>query len=95
MIDLELLALGSPQEIQNRIAANVRRIRRRRKISQRELASRSGVSYASLRRFESEGEISLASLAKIAITLGLEQELAALFSATPYLSVEEIENERK
>ena len=43
----------------------VERVRARRKeqgLSQKQLAARSGVSYASVRRFETEGEISLSSL---------------------------------
>lgn len=47
-----------------------------------------------MKRFESTGEISLLSLTKIAIALNVEQELKQLFSNVPYLSLEEIENER-
>jgi len=44
--------------------------RRENKITQREMARWSGVSYASLRRFESKGEISLSSLMRVAYVLG-------------------------
>lgn len=37
-------------------------------ISQKELSKRSGVSYGSIRRFESTGDISLSSLLKILTT---------------------------
>lgn len=60
----------------------VRRVKKRRKetkISQMSLSKRSGVSYASIRRFEESGEISLASLMKIADVLGCLTDFNALF----------------
>ena len=53
--------------------------RRAMKISQRELAKRSGVSYASVRRFESIGEISFTSLLKIALALDCLEDFTELF----------------
>lgn len=84
----------SPDEINKRIAARVRTVRKRRKITQVRLSEKSGVSLGSVKRFESTGEISLLSLTKIAIALNVEQELKQLFSNVPYMSLEEIENER-
>lgn len=85
---------ATPDEINKEIAARVRTVRKRRKISQVKLSEKSGVSLGSVKRFESTGEISLLSLTKIAIALNVEQELKQLFSNVPYLSLEEIENER-
>lgn len=85
---------ATPDEINKGIAARVRNVRKRRKISQVKLSEKSGVSLGSVKRFESTGEISLLSLTKIAIALNVEQELKQLFSNVPYLSLEEIENER-
>ena len=85
---------ATPVEINQGIAARVRTVRKRRKISQVKLSETSGVSLGSVKRFESKGEISLLSLTKIAIALNVEQELKQLFSNVPYLSLEEIENER-
>ena len=84
----------TPDEINKGIAARVRTVRKRLKISQVKLSEKSGVSLGSVKRFESTGEISLLSLTKIAIALNVEQELKQLFSNVPYLSLEEIENER-
>ncbi len=53
--------------------------RKEQKISQQALATRSGVSYGSIRRFESIGEISLYSLLKISQTIGLIEEFDQLF----------------
>lgn len=85
---------ATPDEINKGIAARVRTVRKRRKISQVKLSEKSGVSLGSVKRFESTGEISLLSLTKIAIALNVEQELKQLFCNVPYLSLEEIENER-
>lgn len=85
---------ATPDEINKEIAVRVRTVRKRRKISQVKLSEKSGVSLGSVKRFESTGEISLLSLTKIAIALNVEQELKQLFSNVPYLSLEEIENER-
>lgn len=60
----------------------VERVKKRRKeikMSQKELARRSGVSYGSIRRFEISGEISLSSLLKIASTLGYLSDFNLLF----------------
>lgn len=79
-------------EINVDIAKRMVAIRRRRKISQKELAKRSGVSLGSLKRFEQTGEISLLSLTKLSIALGLEDEMEKLFSQVPFNSIEEIIN---
>ncbi|MBP5594743.1 MAG: helix-turn-helix transcriptional regulator [Pseudobutyrivibrio sp.] len=81
-------------EINKEIAGNVRLLRKRKKITQNELAKKSGVSFASIKRFEQTGEISLQSLTKIAIALNVEDELETLFASVPFSSIEEIINEQ-
>ena len=81
-------------EINNEIAGKIIRLRKRKKISQKELALRSGVSLGSVKRFEQSGEISLQSLSKIAIALGVEDELLNLFDDVPFESIEEVINEQ-
>ena len=70
------------------------RLRKRKKITQKQLAARSGVSLGSLKRFEQSGEISLQSLTKIAIALDVENELEDLFNNVPFASIEEVINEQ-
>lgn len=72
------------------IAERLRIIRKRRKISQKRLSEKSGVSLGSVKRFERSGEISLLSLTKIAMALEVEGELEQLFEEVPFLSLEEI-----
>ena len=81
-------------EINNDIAQKIVRLRKRKKITQKQLAARSGVSLGSLKRFEQSGEISLQSLTKIAIALDVENELENLFNNVPFASIEEVINEQ-
>jgi transcriptional regulator with XRE-family HTH domain len=79
-------------EINTGIAERMVRLRKRKKISQKELAARSGVSLGSLKRFEQRGEISLQSFTKLATALEVEGELEALFCDVPFGSIEEVIN---
>ena len=81
-------------EINNDIAQKIVRLRKRKKITQKQLAARSGVSLGSLKRFEQSGELSLQSLTKIAIALDVENELEDLFNNVPFASIEEVINEQ-
>lgn len=80
----------TPGEIDKIIAERIRNIRKRRKISQKRLSEKSGVSLGSVKRFETSGEISLISLTKIAIALDISSEMEELFKEVPFLSIEEI-----
>ena len=59
----------SPKEIMTLLSENIIILRKQIKMSQIELSQRSGVSYASIRKFESTGIISLESLLKISEAL--------------------------
>jgi len=50
----------------------------------------SGVSYGSMKRFESSGEISLVSLLKVAIVLVCTDAFEQLFAGAEPQSIEEI-----
>ena len=78
------------KEINTEIAERMVQLRKRKKLSQKNLALRSGVSLGSLKRFEQMGEISLQSLKKIAIAREVEGELEELFSKVPFASIEEV-----
>ena len=79
-------------EINIGIAKRIVLLRQRKKITQKELAIKSGVSLGSIKRFEQCGEISLQSLTKIAISLDIENELEDLFTEVPFTSIEEVIN---
>ena len=68
---MEQFIWETPEELDQKLAQRVRKIRKRRSITQEKLASISGVSYGSIKRFETTGQISLLSLTKIEIALDL------------------------
>ncbi|MBT9777941.1 helix-turn-helix domain-containing protein [Clostridium sp. MCC353] len=80
----------TPTETARSLAARIRDIRKRKKMSQIKLSEKSGVSLGSVKRFEQSGEISLLSLIKIAIALDISDQLETLFEDIPPMSIEEI-----
>ena len=68
------------EEMDEALALRLKNIRKRRGLSQQQLSERSGVSYGSLKRFESTGQISLLSLTKLAIALNCAEDLRKLFT---------------
>ena len=82
--------MKTPKELSRIIAANVRKRRKERKLSMQDLAEKSGVSYGSVKRFESSGEISLLSLLKIATVLDCADGFEALFAEQEIHSIQEI-----
>ena len=80
----------TPAEMNLALAERVKRIRKRKGMSRKQLSERSNVSYASLRRFEETGEISLISLTKLAVELGLADEIRNLFSTPVYSDISEV-----
>ncbi len=85
----------TPEELDLKLAKRVRNIRKRRSISQKQLFEMSGVSYGSIKRFESTGQISLLALTRIAAALDLADELRNLFSQVPYKDISEVIRESR
>lgn len=83
------------EELDQKLAQRVQNIRKRRSISQEKLASMSGVSYGSIKRFETSGQISLISLTKIAMALDIADDIRNLFTTVPYRDIQEVINETK
>ena len=92
---MEQFIWETPEELDQKLAQRVRKIRKRRSITQEKLASISGVSYGSIKRFETTGQISLLSLTKIAIALDLADELRNIFTQVPYKDIQEVINETR
>lgn len=89
-MNTNFLNTKTPHELNSEIAKRLRTIRKRRGFSQAKLSEKSGVSLGSVKRFETNGEISLISLTKIAIALQVEDELDSLFTAVPFQSIQEV-----
>ena len=86
--------LFAPSDIAMSLAHRMKRIRKRKKITQQQLAARSNVSCASLRRFEQTGLISLEAFIKLSMELGVIDEVKDLFTRPVYSSIEEVVNDR-
>ena len=82
----------TPNEIAKELVEKIKQHRKKLKISQAQLASKSGVSLGSIKRFESKYEISLNSFIKILIALNLEQDLENLFTQKKYNTIDEVIN---
>ena len=84
----------TPEEINLALAQRFQRIRKRRGLSQLQLSEKSNVSFGSIKRFETTGQISLISLTKLAVALDCADDLKRLFTETAYVSIEEVLRER-
>lgn len=82
----------TPNDIAKELVEKIKQHRKKLKISQSQLAAKSGVSLGSIKRFEAKYEISLNSFIKILIALNLEQNLENLFTQKSYNSIDEVIN---
>lgn len=91
-----ILAIGmsNPNEIARQIAARVRERRLELDLTQEGMAARSGVKFATYRRFEQTGEISLKGLLQIGFALNVLSDFDALFSHRQYQSLNDVLNEQ-
>ena len=81
-------------EIARQIAARVRERRLELDLTQEGMAARSGVKFATYRRFEQTGEISLKGLLQIGFALNVLSDFDALFSHRQYQSLSDVLNEQ-
>ena len=89
------LVWETAEELDLKIAQRVRDIRKRISISQKRLSEMSGVSYGSVKRFETTGQISLVSLTKLAMALDIAGDLRNIFTQIPYRDIQEVINESR
>ena len=90
---MNICALKSPAEVGADIAANMRSLRKTKKMTIKELSERSQVPYSTIKRFEHTGEISLSSLLRLAFILDSAEDFERLFSRKPEInSIEDIIN---
>lgn len=83
----------TPSEVALNLAKRIKKIRKRKKITQVQLAQKCNVSYGALKKFEQTGEISLISLIKIAMELNVDDEIKDLFTEPVYMSIDEVIND--
>lgn len=84
----------STSELMKVVAGNVRAMRLRRNISQKDFASKVGITLPTYRRFETTGEISLRKLMEIAKFFDVARDIKNLFTKREYSSIEEVIKEK-
>lgn len=85
-----LLNNFNPKAISEKISKNFKKKRILSNITQKELAQKSGVSLGSIKRFETESEISLKHLLMLALVIDSSDDFLNLFTNTSYKNIEEV-----
>jgi transcriptional regulator with XRE-family HTH domain len=86
----------TPLQICKQIAQRHKLLRKKLRLSQKEMAERSGVSLGSLKRFENTGKISLEMLLKLAHLMGRLNDFETIFQIEKDLhEVEKLFTNRK
>jgi transcriptional regulator with XRE-family HTH domain len=77
---------NTPNSVQLALKEKIKLIRKNQKISQEELAHRSGVSFGSVKRFETTGQISMESFLKLLHVLDRLDEMGRILNSNENLS---------
>jgi len=84
------LNLLTPQEVAQQIASRVKVRRLELNITQSGMASRAGLKFATYRRFEQTGDISLKGLLQIGFALDALSDFESVFVRKQYQSLDEV-----
>ena len=88
MNNIIALNISTPNEIAKQIAAKVKARRLELNLTQEGIAARAGIKFATYRRFEQTGEISLKGLLQIGFALNALSDFDALFAQKQYQSAQ-------
>lgn len=86
----KILDRYNPNKVSKEIAVRAKQLRLEMNITQQQLASKSGVSLGSIKRFESIGKISLQNLLQVAVVLDSVEDFAQLFTQKKYNTIDEV-----
>lgn len=86
--------ISTPKDVALQIAARVKARRLELDLTQDGLAKRAGVKFATYRRFEQTGEISLKGLLQVGFALNALPEFDALFVQKQYQTLDDVLNEK-
>lgn len=86
--------ISTPTDVALQIAARVKARRLELDLTQDGLAKRAGVKFATYRRFEQTGEISLKGLLQVGFALNALPEFDALFVQKQYQTLDDVLNEQ-
>lgn len=94
MNNIIAFSLSNPNEVALLIAARVKARRLELNLTQEGLATRAGIKFATYRRFEQTGEISLKGLLKVGFALNVLSEFDALLAQKQYQTLDDVLNEQ-
>lgn len=94
MNNIIAINFSTPDEVALQMAARVKARRLELNLTQEGLAARAGIKFATYRRFEQTGEISLKGLLRIGFALNALAEFDTLFAQKQYRSLDEVLNEQ-
>ena len=86
--------LSTPDDVAKQIATRVKARRLELNLTQEGIAIRAGLKFATYRRFEQTGEISLKGLLQIGFALNALSEFDTLFAQKQYQSLDDVLNEQ-
>lgn len=86
--------VSAPGDVAGQIAARVKTRRLELDLTQEGMAARAGMKFATYRRFEQTGEISLKGLLQIGFALNALSDFDALFAQKQYRSLDDVLNEQ-
>ena len=86
--------ISTPDDVAKQIATRVIARRLELNLTQEGIAARAGLKFATYRRFEQTGEISLKGLLQIGFALNALSEFDALFAQKQYQSLDDVLNEQ-
>lgn len=86
--------ITTPGDVVKQIAARVKARRLELNLTQEGMATRAGLKFATYRRFEQTGEISLKGLLQIGFVLNALADFDALFAQKQYQSLDDVLNEQ-
>ena len=90
MNNILAFTMSTPAQVAMQIAMRVKSRRLELDLTQKGLAERAGIKFATYRRFEQTGEISLTSLLQIGFALNALSDFDVLFSQKQYQSIDDV-----
>lgn len=89
-IGVNMISFMSSSNVMLHVAERAKARRLTQNLSRKTLADKSGVTEASIKRFESTGEVSFVSLLKISNVLGCMEYFEGAFAPNEIVSLEEV-----
>ena len=78
------------EQIDLDLAKRVRHLRKKKKLTQKQFSEKCNIAYSTYQLFEQTGRISLFNLTKVAVGLGMDQQIDDLFKTTVYHDIQEV-----